>query len=67
MSSPLEVIAGIVGRSEAQNIVDQLDRSGLMIVPKEPSQAMIDAAWAAALAEKAEDVWRDMIEAYTNQ
>lgn len=66
MSTPLEIIAPIVGHRRAPEIIDELGSNGLAIVPKEPTKEMVDAAWAAALAEKAEDVWRDMIEAIVN-
>jgi hypothetical protein len=35
----------------------------LLVVPKKPTQQMLDAAWASALAEDAAGVWESMIEA----
>lgn len=34
---------------------------GLIIVPLVPTQAMLDSAWAAALAENAKGVWEEMV------
>jgi hypothetical protein len=36
---------------------------GLAIVPREPTQEMIEAAWADALDENAGGVWAKMVEA----
>ena len=33
-----------------------------VLVPRKPTKAMLEAAWADALAENAEGVWRSMIE-----
>ena len=38
----------------------------LVLVPRKPTQEMLKAAWADALAEDAEGVWNSMIEAYEN-
>jgi hypothetical protein len=38
-----------------------------VLVPRTPTASMIKAAWADALAEDAEGVWRSMIEAYENE
>jgi hypothetical protein len=38
-----------------------LRERGLVIVPREPSQTMIEAGKASAWAEDAAGVWRDMI------
>lgn len=37
--------------------------NGYVIVPREPTEAMLDAAWAEALGEDAAGVWREMINA----
>lgn len=40
----------------------------MVLVPRKPTKEMLEAAWADALAEDAEGVWKSMIEAYlTNQ
>jgi hypothetical protein len=36
----------------------------LLLVPRNPTKEMIDAAWADALAEDAVGVWRAMIECW---
>lgn len=35
-----------------------------ILVPRQPTKEMLDAAWPSALAEDAGGVWKDMIEAY---
>jgi len=35
----------------------------MVLVPRRPPKAMIEAAWAPALDEDAAGVWRDMIQA----
>jgi hypothetical protein len=37
---------------------------GYVLVPRVPTKAMLDAAWAEALAEDAAGVWREMVEQY---
>lgn len=53
------------GDLHADDLVGTLQRSfaerGFAIVPIEPSQEMLKAAWADALAEDARGVWREMI------
>jgi hypothetical protein len=44
-----------------QEAVIRLVRAVLIAV-REPSEAMIKAAWASALGEDAHDVWQDMID-----
>jgi hypothetical protein len=39
-------------------------QSEYVLVPRVPTKAMIDAAWAEALAEDAFGVWKAMIEQY---
>jgi hypothetical protein len=51
---------------EAQEVVRENMRAVLQAI-KEPSEAMLDAAWACALAEDAAGVWRDMIDALLAQ
>ena len=56
-------IAGIPERrtQKGQAVTDEL-----VLVPRKPTQEMLKAAWADALAEDAEGVWNSMIEAYEN-
>jgi len=35
-----------------------------IVVSRQPTKEMLDAAWSSALAEDARGVWKDMIEAY---
>jgi hypothetical protein len=46
-----------------EGVLRELAVAGYVIVPKEPTKEMLDAAWASALGEDAAGVWRDMIEA----
>lgn len=43
------------------------DENEMVLLPRNPTQAMIDAAWAAANAEDAGEVWHDMVEAWLNR
>jgi hypothetical protein len=43
---------------------EQDEKQEMVLVPRIPSKEMIEAAWADALAENAEGVWRAMIEAW---
>ncbi len=38
--------------------------AGLVLVPRDPTEAMLKAAWADALAEDAKGVWQSMIDAW---
>lgn len=38
-----------------------------ILVPRTPTESMIKAAWADALAEDAAGVWKAMIESYENE
>ena len=40
-----------------------LSENGWQIVPKEPTQKMLDDGWASAHMENAEGTWRDMLAA----
>ena len=39
-------------------------QSEMVLVPRQPTPAMIEAAWASAADEKAALVWEDMIQAW---
>jgi hypothetical protein len=43
---------------------EQITPTDMVLVPRVPTKEMIDNAWAAATAESAPDVWKDMIEAW---
>lgn len=51
-----------VNRSDAERIASTIDRTGYVCVPRDPTQEMIEAAWASALAENAAGVWSRMVE-----
>ncbi len=69
--TPKEALAATVtmastyslGEEDAEAAIKALDAAGFVIVPKEPTPAMIEAAWASALDEDAAGVWTHMIEA----
>ena len=63
MSAPLDILTGILGSEQARAALEALASSNFVVVPRVPTQAMLDAAWAAALAENAEGVWEEMIAA----
>jgi hypothetical protein len=63
MSAPLEILAAILGAEQAGVALEALDSAGWVVVPRIPTQAMLDAAWASALAENAGGTWEDMIDA----
>ena len=48
---------------QVQSILNAIFAAGWVVVPRSPTQEMLLAAWASALAENAEGVWRDMIAA----
>jgi hypothetical protein len=39
----------------------------MVLVPRVPTQAMIDAAWAPARGEEAAEVWREMIDGWLSR
>jgi hypothetical protein len=57
-----DVIRKAVGtEAKAQQVADALYALGYVCVPRVPSEAMLQAAWADALAEDAKAVWDTMI------
>lgn len=46
--------------SQLSEVIRKL-RDGWVLVPEVASKEMIDAAWAAALAEDAREVWIEMV------
>jgi hypothetical protein len=66
-SAPLLVLTGVLGSQElARKALSALIAAGYACVPIEPTRAMLEAAWAAAQAENAAEVWDEMIEAATS-
>lgn len=44
-----------------ERIADELTKLGFVCVPIQPTQDMLDGAWADALEEDAAGVWKTMI------
>lgn len=63
------LIAAIIkNESNAANeVLAAIDRAGYVIVPKQPTKEMLDAAYYDALAEDAAGVWREMIAAHLKE
>jgi hypothetical protein len=58
----LGVIRAAVGDEEqSKRIADAIAAQGYVCVPRVPTKAMLEAAWADALAEDAKEVWATMI------
>jgi hypothetical protein len=53
--------AAVGDEAQAQRIVDAIAAQGYVCVPRIPTKAMLDAAWADAMAEDAKEVWATMI------
>ncbi len=47
--------------TESLIVAEKLSEMGFVCVPRQPTQALLDAAWAEALAENAAGVWDMMI------
>lgn len=47
--------------------MDETTKPEMILVPRTPTNEMIDAAWASALAEDAEGVWKSMVECWIEQ
>jgi hypothetical protein len=57
-----DVLREAVGdETQAQRIADAIAAQGYVCVPRAPTKAMLEAAWADALAEDAKEVWTTMI------
>lgn len=58
-----DLLGSIIRAQEgARQFRDTLEEAGYVIVPREPTGEMLEAAWADALSEDAAAVWRSMIE-----
>ncbi len=64
-SPALEVLRSAIGETKAARVLNALASAGIVCVPKNPTEAMIEAAWANALSENARGVWEDMVECAT--
>jgi hypothetical protein len=61
-STPANILADALGESQARAALAALSAAGWVCVPRAPTAAMLDEAWASAESENAALVWRDMIE-----
>ena len=63
MSAPLRLIADVLdSQAQAELVLAALSAAGYVCVPREPTKAMVESAWACALDEDAKGVWESMIE-----
>jgi hypothetical protein len=63
MSAPLSLIAVVLGsEDQAARVLAALAAAGYVCVPRDPTKAMLESAWAHALDEDAEGVWKSMVE-----
>lgn len=53
--------------TQAADALESKLPEGMVMVPVEPTEEMLSAAWAEALDENASGVWRDMIQAALSQ
>ena len=71
--APTHLVAGIAwedqreglreyGRDQARAALTALSQAGYVVVPRKATPEMVEAAWAAALAENAGEVWDDMMD-----
>lgn len=54
----------LMARAAAQEILRSITEKGLVIVPRKPTQEMLEAGWYYANDEDAAGTWDSMIEAY---
>jgi hypothetical protein len=63
MNAPLSIVESFLGSREALRILIELRLNGYVIVPRNPTPEMLDAASDYIHAEDGEGTWRAMIEA----
>lgn len=64
MSAPLRLIAAVLdSEDQASRVLAALDAAGYVCVPREPTEAMVDAAYWPAHDENAKEVWEQMVAA----
>lgn len=66
MSAPLDILMELFGAERARIALGALSDAGWVVVPRVPTQAMLDAGWYSANVEDAAGTWRDMIDAATS-
>jgi hypothetical protein len=60
--TPLAIITAVLGSgARADAVMTALSEAGWVCVPRVPTVAMLNAAWADAHAENAEGVWEEML------
>jgi hypothetical protein len=62
----IAMLEPVVGRTAAAVVLATLNERGWVCVPRVPTKAMVDEAWARAESENAAWVWRDMIKGFEN-
>lgn len=63
MSTPFEIIASTTGSEDvARRVLKSLSAAGFVCVPREATEEMVEAGWAAVHGENTKDAWGDMIE-----
>ena len=60
---PVDILAKVLGSSQAETAMAALAEAGLVCVPRNPTDEMLEAGWAPVHAENAAETWREMIEA----
>ena len=65
--NPTASLAMRFGAECARSVMAALAEDGFVCVPRQPTPRMVDDAWMAAGAERADLVWRDMIETYEQE
>jgi len=63
MSAPLDILAAALGSEQACAALEALNSADWVVVPRVPTQAMLDAGWYSAHDEDAAGTWRYMIDA----
>jgi len=62
MSAPLHIIRETLGsEAQAKSVLEALAAAGWVVVPRVPTEDMLEAAFWSAHAEDAEGVWSQMI------
>jgi hypothetical protein len=67
MNAPLCILIAALGQGQAEVALAALEASGYVCVPLQPTVEMLEAGWAPAHMENAENTWKEMIEAFIEQ
>jgi hypothetical protein len=61
VSAPLRLMAAVLdSENQAELVLAALNAAGYVCVPREPTKAMLESAWACALDEDAKGLWESM-------